>query len=470
MQKRVFVLLSFLLLTLIFISQVPLSHHLATDNDEGIYLTSFLLINKGSPPYTQTFFSQPPGFILVLYPFFLIFGKSLIITRLIIGLWSIAGLAVLLWLGWQLRYKVLGFIAIGLLYLVPHYFNQTLVFQSDALVTTFSLLTLGFFLKFIKTSGIRWFVLSGFFVNLAFWTKFEVTLLPALLTGIIIYAKNQRRFPKNFWSTLLYLAGISGFISLAFFLILVAPFGVKGVFNDTILYRFQASSYTLGSTSLLTLLRGDNVLFLIVILGILFTVVNLKKMNLEAVVLSIWGFTSLLFFFLYKPLFPHHLAILSVPIVLLVSYWVSKMLYGYSTKFTVLLTIIILVLAFGQRLILIKQTQLQEPLDTQRQKAVNYIINNTRPDDLVVSDEEILNALSERLPPPELSDLSYVRFYSQNLTSREFKQIIDKTKPKIIISWSGRLQGLKGFFDFLIGYKRVSGNLDNSGRQVYLKE
>jgi hypothetical protein len=95
-------------------------------------------------------------------------------------------------------------------------------------------------------------------------------------------------------------------------------------------------------------------------------------------------------------------------------------------------------------------------VDENKQRAIKIIKEYANPDDLVISDEEILNGLSARLPPPELSDISFVRIRSNNLTPEGFKKIVNTYKPKLIIPWNGRLESIKNFEKNLIGYKLLT--------------
>ena len=140
MKSKGFIILTAIFLSVIFFTQFKLINHPVKDNDEGIYLTSFLLVDRGYPAYKKTYFSQPPGFLLAVYPGFILFGKTLQAARFTVGLWSLIGLLAIIWIGFELKNKWIGLLAIGLLFLVPSYFNQSLTFQSDILITTFSLI------------------------------------------------------------------------------------------------------------------------------------------------------------------------------------------------------------------------------------------------------------------------------------------------------------------------------------------
>src|SRR5262249_57121318 len=68
---------------------------LSTDYDEGVYWQSLRAMAGGAPLYTAVFSSQPPFFLLGLYPFYLLFGQTLTAARLAVALYSLAGIAAL---------------------------------------------------------------------------------------------------------------------------------------------------------------------------------------------------------------------------------------------------------------------------------------------------------------------------------------------------------------------------------------
>ena len=179
-NKKFFILVAIFIIT-IFFSQLKLINRPIADNDEGIYLTSFLLVDKGYSAYKQTYFSQPPGFLLSVYPGFISLGKTLQAARLTISLWSFIGLLAVIWLGIELKNKWAGLLAVCLLLVIPTYYNQSLTFQSDILITTFSLISLVTLTKFIKNHYIPWFIISAIFLNLSFWTKFDITFIPSYI-------------------------------------------------------------------------------------------------------------------------------------------------------------------------------------------------------------------------------------------------------------------------------------------------
>lgn len=448
MKSKSFILLTTIFLLVIFFTQFKLINRPSTDNDEGIYLTSFLLVDRGYPAYKKTYFSQPPGFLLSVYPGFAIFGKTLQSARLTIGIWSMVGLLAIILLGFELINIWTGLLAISFLFLAPSYFNQTLTFQSDILITTFSLLSLVTIIKFRKNFQLCWFIISTIFLNLAFWTKFDITFFPSFIFILFFLFKEKEVSIKKIINLFLTFFAVS----LGFFLIFILPFGIKEVFSNSILLRFQAASNASPSFLLFNYLKKDTVLLLIILGSLFLSFFKKNKFNFSFKIIFLWCIFVLIIFIFYRPLFPHHLVILTVPMVLLFSQLLEQCFSNKKLfKFMIL---IILILSLTNRIYITAKTSTKLINDSQ-QNAIKIIEKHTNINDFVVSDEEILNGLSGRLPPPELSDVSQVRIKSNNLSPEKFKKIIDIYKPKLIIPWNGRLKSIKNFSEVIKDYKII---------------
>ena len=460
MKSKGFIILTAIFLSVIFITQFKLINRPVSDNDEGIYLTSFLLVNNGNPPYKKTYFSQPPGFLLSVYPGFVLFGKTLQVARLTIGIWSFIGLLAIIWISFELKNKWTGLLAIGLLFLTPSYYNQALVFQSDILITTFSLISLASLIKFGKNFHLSWFIISVFFLNLAFWTKFDITFFPSFFIFIYVLFKDNKIPTKNIYN----LFYIFCAVSFSFFLILIFPFGIREVFNNSILLRFQAATISPNSFVFFEYLKNDIILLVIVLGSLILSFIKNKDIRYPINIIYLWGIFVLIIFFFYRPLFPHHLVVLTVPMTLLFTQIFD--LFFSNKKIFRSVVLIILIISLCNRIYLTVNTS-TKLIDDQRQNAVNTINKYTKIDDFVVSDEEIFNGISSRLPPPELSDVSQVRIRSNNLTPENFKKIIQKNKPKLIIPWNGRLESMKNFKENLLDYKILTSF--SSSKNIYIR-
>lgn len=443
----------------IIASQFRLIHHPVTDNDEGIYLTTFLLQNQGHPVYKETFLSQPPGFLLSTYPGFYMLGKTLTAGRATIGFWSIIGLVAIVWIGYELGNVWIGILCIPILYLIRYYTNQTLTFQSDIIVSTFSLLCFGSILRFLKSSRPLWIVLAGILFNFAFWTKFDVLLLPVFM--VILW-----QLPKLSKMSRISFIGILSAVVVILFVILVLPFGIKEVFQNSILLRAQALTQPASFFLLLDYIKADVALSVVLPGTLLLVYISRKKMRFPAVLLIVWFFSSCAFFFFYRPLFPHHMAILSIPTSLTFSYLLYLNVKSTKKLFSVIVfsVLIISILNYGAIILKTPTNMFSED----EKKAIEVIVKNSNPGDTVVSDEEILTAMSGRLPPPQLSDLSFVRTSSQNLSAERFGELMRMYKPKLIIAWNGHLRSIRSFNDVLTNYTLLTSY--NNSQDIYVRK
>lgn len=460
MKSKGFIILTAIFLSVIFFTQFKLINQPVTDNDEGVYLTSFLLIDRGHPAYKKIYFSQPPGFLLTVYPGFVLFGKTLQAARLTIGIWSIIGLLAIIWIAFELKNKWAGLLMMSLLFLIPSYYNQSLTFQSDILVTTFSLLSLITLLKFRKNLNLSWFIISSIFLNLAFWTKFDITFFPSFILVLFLLFKEKKISVQKLVNLFLILFTVS----LGFFIFFILPFGIKEVFYNSILLRFQAMTTSSTSFLLFDYLKMDMVLSTIIMTSLTIGLFKLNKLDSTQKIIFLWNIFVLILFLFYRPLFPHHLVMLTVPMVLLLSQVAG---YFFSDK-KLFRSIIIIVLVISLSNRVYQTTKHSSKLiNDQQQKAIEIIRKYSGVDDVVISDEEILNGISGRLPPPELSDTSFVRIGSNNLTPEDFKKIINVYKPKLIIPWNGRLESIENFKDSLVGYKLLTSFSDS--KNIYVR-
>lgn len=447
MKKIIFTFVVALFLSIIFFSNLKLLNRPVQNNDEGIYLTTFHLILNGYPPYKETFLSQPPGFLIGAYPGFLLFGQSLQGARITINLWSMIGLLAIIWICSLLKNKWAGALAIGILYFIPYYSHQTLIFQSDSLTSTFSLISLALFFKFRNTKSLKWFITSIIFLNLAFWTKLNFFLIPSFITILLLLIREKKLTNQKIFT----LASIFISTSIIFFLIFILPFGTSEIFDNILGLRLAATNLQTPPLSFFTYITQD-ILFLFLTIATAIIVI-IKRYSLYSPLLPIfiWIFTIFVFFLFYRPLYPHHMIIFVIPVVLFFSLSVSSLLRKYTSFYPLIISCILLLAVINYI-----STIPQKPTSTltnDQQKAAEIIIKYTKQKDVVVTDEEILNGVTGRFPPPELSDVSFVRILSQNLSPQKFKQIIDDTKPKLIIPWNGRLQSIKNFRSIIKNYK-----------------
>src|SRR5579859_1343621 len=123
--------------------------------DEGVYWQSLRAMSAGQTLYQPTFYSQPPFFLLSIFPTFMLFGQTLWAARLGIVLVSLLGFVGAMLLGKALAGRVGLLAALFLLVADPLYLAQSQSIQAEAPSAAFSLLAVGLaYLWFSQPEGV----------------------------------------------------------------------------------------------------------------------------------------------------------------------------------------------------------------------------------------------------------------------------------------------------------------------------
>src|SRR5712691_5350906 len=149
--------------------------------DEGVYWQTLRAMSAGHTLYQQIFYSQPPFFLLSLYPGFALFGGTLWSARLGIALISLLGLLGALLLGKVLAGLLGAIVALLLLIADPLYLAQSQTIQAEAPSVALSLLAVG--LAYVwwehpeRVRGLCWAALTGIALSLSILSKLFVSAL-----------------------------------------------------------------------------------------------------------------------------------------------------------------------------------------------------------------------------------------------------------------------------------------------------
>lgn len=447
MFKNVFFLLvGIIIFTSVILSGFRLLSHPSVEYDEGAYLTTFLLVNNGNILYEKTYFSQFPGFFYSTYPTFVLFGKTLEAGRLAVFIWSIVTLIGILWLSYEAVNILLGIFAIAILYNTQLFFNQSLTFHADAIPLAFSTLSISSMLRFWKKHKLFWFILSVIFLSFSILIKLEASVILSLL---LIFTKVITQHKISF-KKIFFFSFFSLLLFLAIFYLSVLPFGgVIPFYNSALLTRIQSTfNEPFSAMRLWEYLIDSQFLLIVIITSIILSiyhVVKIKKERLVFFVLLFWSLTVIFFLFIYRPLFPHHLVLLTVPFSLLLSYLLILNFKSFLSLKYINIGIFLFVLYTFSYLLISSFSYHSNSANALLNKGLEIISKNSTSQDYIVSDDGFLTAFSKRMPPPWLVDISDVRVRSGSLSSEDFEKIIKEYKPRLIMPWSGRLKKIKNF-------------------------
>ncbi|WP_167900402.1 glycosyltransferase family 39 protein [Thermococcus sp. LS1] len=159
------------------------------DYDEGTYLLIARLINHGYLPYRDIFAVHPPLYYYLLAIWLKIFGDSYIIGRMLSVFFGLLSLIIAYYIGKEIKDWKLGLILSGLLTLDPLLIQvNSLVFHESS-IEFFTLLSVYYFVRYIKTENERYAYIALFWVGLGSTSKF--TILPYALALYILILFNR---------------------------------------------------------------------------------------------------------------------------------------------------------------------------------------------------------------------------------------------------------------------------------------
>ena len=396
------------------------------DYDEGVYWQSLRALSEGHALFSSVYSSQPPGFLLLLSPFYDILGHSLAGARAGVAVLSLLGIAAAYVVMSQIAGRTAGLAAAAILVADPLYLRQSVTLQADGPALALALCaiaaaTLG---RRAPSGGRRLpaAVAAGALLGIACMVK--LLALPALLPlGLLLLPSRAR----------LLAATAGGLVAVA---ALLAPFaGELGlVARQSIGLHVAASAGPLTSVDALwSLARWEIPLLVVATLSVAF-----HRPLSELLIAGGWLALTVFAMAFIHPLWPHHLVAASVPLTLLAAPLASSM-----AAQRVVAAWAVGAAAAGLGVAIVLSQQSPTPAST-----VARLAQLTRPGEKVISDDQFGTALAGRDTPPELVDTSLVRVRSGDLSLSTVEGLARRDGVRVLVLATGRLVLLPGLVDW----------------------
>ena len=312
----------------------------STDYDEGVYWQSLRAMSLGHPLFTSIFSSQPPFFLLSLYPiysFFALFlGQTLVAARLGIVLYSLFGLAAMYLAARSIGGRSVGLLALALLVADPFYLKESYTLQAEVPAVAWELVALALGVAAANASGRTKHLLAlaaGVALGLGILTKlFDVFILVPIVLYLLAPAAQAA------WSAAggrLRFRGRQALIAagspalpdvglllagclLAFVLVLLPFAGNLGTIYDQVIhYHLAAGQYaghSLGYNIKLVLNNPSE--YPLALLALISVVMAVRERWWVLLVPVLWLLVTLAFLLKQQPLLDHDRLILVPPLVL----------------------------------------------------------------------------------------------------------------------------------------------------------
>ena len=441
--------------------------------DEGVYWQSLRSMSAGHTLYQQIFYSQPPFFLLSIYPIYTFFGQTLWSARLGIAVVSLFGLLGAFLLGKAVAGPVGAIVASLLLLADPFYLLQSQRLQAEAPSAALSLLAVGLaYLWWERPDGMLGLclaALSGIVLSLCILSKLlgVATLVPiGLLMLVRLWSIWHKPQETRFASVRSVIAGIIAFILTTVLLLLPFAGAFTQLFHGVVTFHTSAGSLFRKAQPQNIQLMQHLLTSITAFTALYSTIVALMRRDWRVLPLLAWFGATVLMLWLQTPLFHHHLVALIPPLVslaivgispigrnekwasTLVKEWTS-ILVNVATVITIIALLFVSYTNWQEEQLYYRSSLAQATSKTVQQdaRAVQDLQNETIPGQLVITDAQFLAGLADRNTPPSLVDTSLVRILTGNVTAKQLIQEASQPQVHAVLFYTYRLD-VKPIADF----------------------
>ncbi len=494
-----------------------------TDNyDEGVYWSSLRAMHAGNELFTPVFSSQPPFFLLSLYPLVALFGPTLVAARLGVVLLSLIGI-----LGMYLLARRLGgpwagagaalLLACDYLYLIQ---SQTIEAEAPSVALMIAAVAAAAYADrypwqaaFISGAATALAILEKLFAVaaiapiLALFVGYLITFERAQLSEQVPGQQGSvfagLRLPHR--QTLLRAAMLAGAylsgLALAALLVFLPYLNqLQAAYQQVIAFHLAAdrnfaSPLSQNAQTLLGI-TTEYPLALLALLGIILGLVRRRWLILVAVA---WALAALVILLRQSPLFTHHVALLVPTLALSAAIGLAPAAKIRSTGISaphalrgtgpawrkirksqavmpgLAALLVVGMLAFNLRsdasYPLSKEAQEMNPPPVnaaQIAQVASDLQRLTTPRQQVITDDQYIAALANRDVPPELVDTSDVRITTGYLTTGQVIAIAQQPQIGAVLFYTGRLDQLPGLRAWVGQHFRLARSYGN-GQDLYLR-
>ncbi len=460
---------------------------LVTNNyDEGVYAAALRSFTAGNALYRQVYMAQPPYFILLLAPWFLLGGKTIVAARYGVLFYSLLGVVGMWALARSLAGPLAGLLAVAALLFDPLYFTQSVSAQAEAPAVAMMIVAVAFAVSAKKKPDMRKTFFAGFFFTVGILIK--LFIVPALIpiAYFLLYPYGVPHFPKS-WSEIWDICRERRKLLLFFSLgVCIAAVPALLLFlQDPAAMWNQVIGLHIAATGAFAQNRMNNIFLffsiwweapLIIAAATVAIWLNKKQQRTDGLILLLWGFISIFVLLLQTPLFDHHLVLIVpgfIAAMSLIAQDVSLAAVQFRVRgaFHSALAGLFVLVFIGSGAVTLHRIS----VDTQTAAsdvsvaAVAFeLAALTSPQEYVVTDDQVIADLANRNIPPALVDTSDVRIASGSLTTADVIQQLQNPQVGAVLWFSGRFNALPGLQSYVKAH--FTAVIDyGAGRVLYVR-
>ncbi len=420
--------------------------------DEGVYWQTLRAMSGGQRLYTDVFCSQPPLFIVSIYPFYRLLGSDILAARVGVATLSLLGFVGAYLLGAALAGRRGAILALTILVLSPLYLKQSQTLEAEGPATAFTLLSAGgAFLWWNQPGGRRGLALAAFcgitmVVGILIKALDIAAVLPlAMLAGLRLWTcpAIETGKPVALWVSVV----ACGAAAISAVGVLVAFLGsIDAMLEQTVLFHIAAREIPDGS-----IVANIRVLFQLVLANPILAGVavaglssGIRRRDLRVFPMVAWLVITLSVLVFQVPLFARHAVILIPPLlamsVLGMSGNTGSRISGLTRIDSIFIGFLLLVAASDLYKYYSDLSRRADSKGAQLGRQIAADVRRETPEDQwIITDAPFIAALANCDTPPWLADTSSVRIKSGYLTTPELTAAAADPRNGAVLFVTGRL-------------------------------
>jgi hypothetical protein len=418
------------------------------DADEWRYTACSRLVEHGYTLFDQVFSAQPPLFFLSLASGMRVFGDSITGARSTEIAFGAVALAATAWAAWELAGPVGAAIAAAALAVSPDFLIYAHAVEAEIPMMALVTVSLALALTYRRTGWVPLLVLSG--LTLAAATLVKVFALEAVLPVLWLIAVRHRNARPTAARAAVF--GASTAIPVLLDLALVSP---RKQWEQVVTLHDQAAGLHLPdlvppATILREFLTFDAGLTALALGGIVALV--LGRRIADGGFLGLWAIGTLAMLLVFRPLFPHHVAIVSAALAVCAGAGGSAAFDSLKDRRWIsclpVAAAVLAYLALLPRLAHADRHSLLAPQPSSLTVLAAYVERTTRPSSFIAVDNVQVAEQAHRFVPPPLCDPSNVRLLAGFLTAGDLISATRRYNAQLVIP-VGNYKSVSGYMSWV---------------------
>ena len=420
------------------------------DYDEGVYWLTLRSLAAGHHLYSEIFAAQGPVFFYGLLPVYAA-GHSIAAARVGVAIFSVIASAAMFVAVSALAGRWAALASVVLLLTDPIWSGEALTLHAEVPSLALGLVALA--LTIVASLEVRrpeWLAAgSGAVLGLAVASKAFAILFVVPIVLYLVMSRSPAR-----WRNLL--VGFAGFVITT--LVVFLPFfgDLRLVYQDLVGLRFgaaHASNAGIGANLHLLHLGRELPLELAAIALAMLALIRGHRAVIPA---AAWVILSGIALLVYQPLFPHELALLTVPLAFLAGVALPGLAApagsaGNRRALEAAAAVGLLLIAGLAGARDLQAWRAATAMDPHEQELAATIASHTAPSDLIIGDNPYSIGLAGRGSPPALVDTSFARIVSRTLTAQTIQEVAGGGDVTAFVFDTGRLDAVPGLRAWVAG-------------------